>query len=79
MERDGREFAINHDNKFLTLMDVSQIKYAERKTIFQCCVNLTRGPQVCGEHYLFDPLGEACMLVGIDALCKDFQHLSICH
>ena len=72
MEHDGREFAISHDNKFLTLMDVSQSRYAERKIIFQCCVNLTSGPQVCGEDYIFDPLGEACMLPGIDAHCKHF-------
>ena len=45
-------------------MDVSQSRYAERETLFQCCVELTGGPQVCGEHYIFDPLGEACMLLG---------------
>ena len=64
---DGREIAINHGDGSLTLMDVSQSRYAERETLFQCCVNLTSGPQVCGEHYIFDPLGEACMLLGIDA------------
>ena len=62
---DGREFAINHGDRSLTFMNVSQSSYAERKTIFQCCVNLTSGPQVCGEHYIFDPLGESCMLLGI--------------
>ena len=65
MEHDGREFAINHGDGMLTLIDVSQSKYAERDTIFQCCVNLTSGPQVCGEHYTFDPLGESCMLLGM--------------
>ena len=64
-EHDGREFAINHGDGSLTLMDVSQSRYAERETLFQCCVNLTNGPQVCGEHYIFDPLGEACMLLSI--------------
>ena len=65
VEHDGREFAINHGDGSLTLMDVSQSRYAGRETLFQCCVNLTRGPQVCGEHYIFDPLGEACMLSSI--------------
>ena len=67
MEHDGKEFAINDDDGSLTLMDVSQIqsRYAEREAIFQCCVNLTSGPQVCGEHYIFDPLGETCMLVSM--------------
>ena len=77
MQHDGREFAI--DDGSLTLMDVSQSRYAERETLFQCCVELTSGPQVCGEQYSFDPLGEACMLPNIDAHCKHFQHLSICH
>ena len=65
MEHDEKEFAINHDDGALTLMDVSQSRYAERETLFQCCVNQTSGPQVCGEHYIFDPLGESCMLLGI--------------
>ena len=65
VEHDGRVFVINHGDGSLTLIDVSQSRYAERETLFQCCVNLTRGPQVCGEHYLFDPLGESCMLLGI--------------
>ena len=58
MEHDGKKFAINHGNGSLTLMDVSQNRYAGRETLFQCCVNVTNGPQVCGEHYPFDPLGE---------------------
>ena len=58
MEHDGREFAINHGDGSLTLMDVSQTRYAGRETLFQCCVNLTSGPQVCGEYYSFDPLGK---------------------
>ena len=65
VEHDGREFAINHGDGSLTLMDVSQSRYAERETLFQCCVNLTSGPQVCGEHLIFDPLGESCMLLGM--------------
>ena len=52
---DGRKFAI--DDRSLTLMDVSQSRYAERETMFQCCMKLTSGPQVCGEHYIFDPPG----------------------
>ena len=65
MEHDGREFAINHDDRFLTLMNVSQSEYAGRETLFQCCVELASGPQVCGEHYIFDPLGESCTLLSI--------------
>ena len=65
VEHDGKEFAISHRDGMLTLMDVSQSRYAERDTIFQCCVNLAGGPQVCGEHYIFDPLGEACMLLSM--------------
>ena len=61
VRHDGKEFAINHGDGSLTLMDVSQSRYAERETLFQCCVNLTSGPQVCGEHYIFDPLGESCI------------------
>ena len=58
VEHDGREFAINHGDGSLTLMDVSQSRYAGRETLFQCCVNLTSGVQVCGEYYPFDPLGK---------------------
>ena len=58
VEHDGMEFAI--DDGSLTLMDVSQSRYAERETFFQCCVEFTSGPQVCGDQYTFDPLGEAC-------------------
>ena len=72
VEHDGRVFAINHGDASLTLMDVSQSRYAERETLFQCCVNLTSGPQVCGEHYIFDSLGEACILPSVDAHCKHF-------
>ena len=58
VEHDGREFAINHDDRSITLMAVSRSRYGERNTSFQCCVNLTGGAQVCGEPYFFDPLGE---------------------
>ena len=58
VEHDGREFAINHDDRSITLMNVSRSRYGERNTSFQCCVNLTGGPRVCGEQYIFDPLGE---------------------
>ena len=63
VEHDGREFAINHDDRSITLLAVSRSRSANRATLFQCCVNLTGGVQVCGEPYIFDPLGEtyACI------------------
>ena len=46
VEHDGREFAINHGDGSLTLMDVSQSRYAERETarwvpyIIHCVLSL---------------------------------------
>ena len=37
MEHDGREFVINHGDGSLTLIDVSQSRYAERETARRVC------------------------------------------
>ena len=37
VEHDGREFVINHGDGSLTLIDVSQSRYAERETARRVC------------------------------------------
>ena len=54
----GSQFAIDNADRSITLLDVDQSRYANKETSFQCCVEWTNGPQVCGEYYIFDPLGE---------------------
>ena len=54
----GSQFDINNADRSITLLDVDQSRYANKETLLQCCVELTSGPHVCGEHYIFDPLGE---------------------
>ena len=58
MEHDGQEFDISDTDRSLTLLDVSQSRYAENESAFHCCVELTGGPRVCGERYLIDALGK---------------------
>ena len=55
VEHDG-----SHVDSSLTLLGVSQSRCTNKETVFQCCVKLTSGPQVCGERYQFDALGELC-------------------
>lgn len=67
VEHNGSQFDINDTDSTLTLQDISQSRYADKETLFQCCVKLISRTQVCGEHYIFDPLGEihyAFMYVG---------------
>ena len=60
VEHDGIQFDISDVDSSLTLLGVSQSRCTNKKTVFQCCVKLTSGPQVCGECYQFDALGELC-------------------
>lgn len=62
VEHDGSQFDINETDRSITLLDVSWSRYANKETLFQCCVELTSGPQVCGEGCPFDPLGKHAIL-----------------
>ena len=61
VEHDGSQFDISDVDSSLTLLGVSQSRCTNKETVFQCCVKLTSGPQVCGERYQFDALGELCV------------------
>ena len=54
----GSQFVIDDADRSITLLDVDQSRYANKEKFFQCCVERTSGPQICGEYYIFDPLGE---------------------
>ena len=58
VEHDGSQFDISDIDGSLTLLDVSQIGSNLIKSVFQCCVELTSGPQVCGERYMLESLGK---------------------
>ena len=60
VEHDGSQFDISGVDSSLSLLGVSQSRCTNKETAFQCCVKLTSGPHVCGEHYQFDALGELC-------------------
>ena len=60
VEHDGSQFDISDVDSSLTLLGVSQSRCTNKETVFQCCVKMTSGPQVCGERYQFDALGELC-------------------
>lgn len=55
---DGQEFAINEALGTITILNVSRSRFAHRNTSLQCCVEVRSKLPVCGELYLFDPLGK---------------------
>ena len=58
VEHDGNLLDINDINSALTLLGIGQSGCTKKKKLFRCCVKLANGPQVCGEHYLFDAVSK---------------------